>query len=400
MSVDSHFASPVFYAPTLSRATFPAHPKHDDSPGAGPFLDEADYAKQSFDFFHFGSTATSGVLAPHPDQFESELDSSLAAFDAELSLLPVETETQDIFSFLRSDTPTCGPPSTFTVSSESVSGYDSSYADSVSGRDSYYAFHPAYARSPASSYTASNYSFRTHELEMDFKRMALPAPQDEHKVFAALPASPSMRNSPATIPTIARYSPTTAGYSPRGSFSDYEPAQPHHVRIGSSAASDYYPQASIPGVNKQYNYGVGAVVSPSTVSPSLPAVPPIPVIATTPMPKKMEEMQQDPKKKYQCPSCPRAFARAYNLKTHIQTHDPNRSKPYSCHHKSCGRSFSRKHDLTRHLVSIHRAESVSSGSSTSKSIGVNKDTRGWCDNCGKGWVGKGKEKGCECDSAK
>lgn len=54
-----------------------------------------------------------------------------------------------------------------------------------------------------------------------------------------------------------------------------------------------------------------------------------------------------------------AFACAYNLKMHIQTHDPNRRlKPYSCHHKSCGRSFSRKHDLTRHMVSIHRAESV------------------------------------------
>ena len=90
-----------------------------------------------------------------------------------------------------------------------------------------------------------------------------------------------------------------------------------------------------------------------------------------------------------------AFARAYNLKTHIQTHDPNRSKPYACHHKSCGRSFSRKHDLTRHLVSIHRAESVSTPSNGA--IGVEKGARAWCDNCGKSWVGKGKEKECDCD---
>lgn len=85
-----------------------------------------------------------------------------------------------------------------------------------------------------------------------------------------------------------------------------------------------------------------------------------------------------------------AFARAYNLKTHIQTHDPNRAKPYVCHHKSCGRSFSRKHDLTRHLVSIHRSDAMPTAS-----IGVGKGPRGWCDNCGKGWVGK--DKGCECD---
>ncbi|KAG8801943.1 hypothetical protein FRC16_010773 [Serendipita sp. 398] len=65
----------------------------------------------------------------------------------------------------------------------------------------------------------------------------------------------------------------------------------------------------------------------------------------------------DPRKKYQCPSCPRAFARAFNLKTHMATHDPNRLKPHICHHPNCGRSFSRKHDLGRHLVSIHKDES-------------------------------------------
>ncbi|PVG02292.1 hypothetical protein CPB86DRAFT_870567 [Serendipita vermifera] len=65
----------------------------------------------------------------------------------------------------------------------------------------------------------------------------------------------------------------------------------------------------------------------------------------------------DPRKKYQCPSCPRAFARAFNLKTHMATHDPNRLKPHTCHHPNCGRSFSRKHDLGRHLVSIHKDES-------------------------------------------
>ena len=98
-----------------------------------------------------------------------------------------------------------------------------------------------------------------------------------------------------------------------------------------------------------------------------------------------------------------AFARAYNLKTHIQTHDPNRLKPYACHHKSCGRSFSRKHDLTRHMVSIHRAESVtalSAATNPPRSIGVDSGRRAWCDHCGRSWVGKGKEQGCECNDVK
>ncbi|PWN46983.1 hypothetical protein IE53DRAFT_306617, partial [Violaceomyces palustris] len=54
--------------------------------------------------------------------------------------------------------------------------------------------------------------------------------------------------------------------------------------------------------------------------------------------------------------CERAFARAYNLNTHLSTHDPDpsRSKPFPCPYPSCksegGRSFSRKHDLQRHVA--------------------------------------------------
>ncbi|KAF9459423.1 hypothetical protein BDZ94DRAFT_1171546, partial [Collybia nuda] len=87
-----------------------------------------------------------------------------------------------------------------------------------------------------------------------------------------------------------------------------------------------------------------------------------------------------------------AFARAYNLKTHMATHDPNRLKPHVCPHRSCGRSFSRKHDLGRHLVSIHRDEPEVT------SIGVEKGQRGWCDSCGKGYVGRAPE--CACHDIK
>ena len=94
-----------------------------------------------------------------------------------------------------------------------------------------------------------------------------------------------------------------------------------------------------------------------------------------------------------------AFARAYNLKTHIQTHDPNRLKPYACHHKSCGRSFSRKHDLTRHLISIHRSDNEDLVGSP-QAVGVASGNRKWCDQCGQSWVSNGKITGCKCDDVK
>src|ERR1700722_12164881 len=92
-----------------------------------------------------------------------------------------------------------------------------------------------------------------------------------------------------------------------------------------------------------------------------------------------------------------AFARAYNLKTHMATHDPHRLKPHVCPHHTCGRSFSRKHDLGRHLVSIHRDDPLPSthpSNAAKKSIGVDKGPRGWCERCGRGWVGK--ERDCDC----
>ncbi|WWD22079.1 hypothetical protein CI109_106568 [Kwoniella shandongensis] len=61
----------------------------------------------------------------------------------------------------------------------------------------------------------------------------------------------------------------------------------------------------------------------------------------------------DPKKRHKCQICGRGFARAFNLKSHVQTHNPLRPKPYQCPHASCKRGFSRLHDLERHRQGIH-----------------------------------------------
>ncbi|WVF70045.1 hypothetical protein IAT40_004832 [Kwoniella sp. CBS 6097] len=61
----------------------------------------------------------------------------------------------------------------------------------------------------------------------------------------------------------------------------------------------------------------------------------------------------DPKKRHKCQICGRGFARAFNLKSHVQTHNPLRPKPYQCPHPSCKRGFSRLHDLERHRQGIH-----------------------------------------------
>ena len=86
------------------------------------------------------------------------------------------------------------------------------------------------------------------------------------------------------------------------------------------------------------------------------------------------------------------FARQFNLKTHMQTHNPDRAKPFACTHKGCGRAFSRKHDLMRHTTSIHRVPA------SEQQIGVGSSARVRCDQCGKSSAGN--ESGCDCEDEK
>ncbi|KAM5532172.1 hypothetical protein V8D89_008184 [Ganoderma adspersum] len=295
------------------------HSKLDPAAHPTIALDGTENQKQPFDFFSYSQPGLD-VVAPHPDQFELELDNSLAAFDAELSLIPIDATD---FTFYRGETPTFGPPSTFTVSSESVSGYDSAYNDNISSRsESFYNFN---ARSPTSNYTSSVYSLNQEQLDMEFQRMAMPT-RDDPNSFGALPGSPSIRSSPGSIPNISQYSPPYS--SPRGSFSDYEPAQPQQVRLGSSAASDYYPSAQV-----QLNKYGGRVVqaqapqarSTASVSPQLsaamshasamshPSVVSHPSL--TAQRAKLDTMHDDPKRKYQCPTCPRGNAMSVHMET-------------------------------------------------------------------------------------
>ncbi|KIY51333.1 hypothetical protein FISHEDRAFT_27185, partial [Fistulina hepatica ATCC 64428] len=323
--------------------------------------------QQQFDFFSYQSPSDS--FAPHPDVFELELDSSLAAVnDCQLQLLTVDN---DAFNILRAETPVCGPPSAITVSSES--GYDSRSESCYS-----YSHSPSYR-------SCSNYTFPL-DLDVGFHHMTVDSVSD----YGAAPSDHSRVSSiDNTLDPAAAFGGINPSRSPpsvaksyahsRSTYSDYSPAQ-------HSTSSDYYNSLCYNG-----NVAHGSTISPNNIS-QLPMVPNISVVHS------QDDMNADPRKKYKCTICPRAFARAYNLKTHMATHDPNRPKPHVCPYRSCGRSFSRKHDLGRHLVSIHREDASMHSSSKKTSVGVERGSRNWCDRCGKGCVGR--EAPCECADVK
>ncbi|KAG5648219.1 hypothetical protein DXG03_006174 [Asterophora parasitica] len=314
-------------------------------------------SKQQFyglDFSSFHSPAD--LAAPSIDCFENELD--------QLDLLELEvTQVNSAFSQIQ---PTCGPPSSITLSSES------SAQDTLS-------FYSEPYQSPQ-----TNYSFSLDD--MDFQRIRVDDFSSSQSPLSVLDGSDP--TSFGQLPPTPPRSPPAkaferAAYIPRSSFSDYGSHKRHHSH---SISADFYSQLGFtPGITQ-------STISPSHISNQSNLVPSTPRITADELGSK-----GDSRKKYKCQQCPRAFARAYNLKTHMATHDPNRLKPHVCPHGSCGRSFSRKHDLGRHLVSIHRDDSDSTSllSGTSKvSIGVEKGPRGWCEACGKGFVGKANACGC------
>ncbi|GLB36451.1 putative zinc finger, C2H2 type [Lyophyllum shimeji] len=315
------------------------------------YSDPKQHSYGSLDFSSFHSPAD--IAAPSIDCFEYELD--------QLDLLELEvTQVNNAFSQV---IPTCGPPSSITLSSES------SAHDTLS-------FYSEPFQSPQ-----TNYSFSLDE--MDFQRIRVEDYNNSQSPLPVLESTSDPSSFGPLPPTPPRSPPAKAFEKPyvsRTSFSDYAPPKRNSV------SSDIYSQLG-------YNSGVAqSTISPSHISP---------VTSSTSRMAEDRQDKGDSRKKYKCTVCPRAFARAYNLKTHMATHDPNRLKPHVCPHASCGRSFSRKHDLGRHLVSIHREDSDTSShhSASSKvSIGVEKGPRGWCDSCGKGYIGKAGA--CDCHDVK
>jgi len=55
-----------------------------------------------------------------------------------------------------------------------------------------------------------------------------------------------------------------------------------------------------------------------------------------------------------CDTCGKLFQRSYNLKAHLETHDPHRVQPHVCQYLGCDKRFVRRTDLLRHEQSVGR----------------------------------------------
>jgi hypothetical protein len=239
-----------------------------------------EFAKQqSLDFFSFHSP--SDVVAPHPDLFESDIDSNLAAFPDQLQLLTVDSN--EAYSFFRTENPQWqGPPSTITVSSDLSSHSDSFYNEPIN----------AFVPTPVST---SLYDF---DLEMDFQRVRVGGSEygavqpsinimddiNDPTSFGALPPTPPRSPPVVSMNNVKAFDKP---YAARTSYSDYGPPS----RRASTTSSDYYGYTSSHG---------HPTVSPLHISTQLPTM-----ASVTPQP--VDDYKGDPRKKYRCSACPRGM---------------------------------------------------------------------------------------------
>lgn len=282
--------SEYFYHP-LSAAQSSAYPEFPQ------YFDKSDYnapkqlsSPNDFDTF----IATTDVNNLSVEQFDNDLDTSLATWniDAELQLLPADTS--DLFRRIRTETPTCGGPS--TIHSESASGYDTGYTES--------AYDPAYGSTYGSTYQsdASAYS------EIDMNLQALGLANREDCQYMTSPISPNPSGGVGL--SAPNYSPASSYH--RGSFSDYEPQT--HMRAPSSSSSDYYPHSPLSGMGKYTTSVVQATVSPANVSTQLPSVHSVMSSQRTAKSENVNrDLPKDSKRKYQCPSCPRGKRLSFSV---------------------------------------------------------------------------------------
>ncbi|KAJ3399689.1 hypothetical protein HDV05_001574 [Chytridiales sp. JEL 0842] len=134
-------------------------------------------------------------------------------------------------------------------------------------------------------------------------------------------APPSRASSPYARP--ARSASTDSSTIYYNDDDDYDPSSP---------TSNQYDASHLP--NSTTANGGGIPVSQIDFSQPIPLPPPI----TLP----------DGEKRFECfvQGCDRAFTRLFNLKSHLQTHNPKRERVFKC--AECGVGFCRAQDLLRH----------------------------------------------------
>ncbi|KIJ24312.1 hypothetical protein M422DRAFT_72386 [Sphaerobolus stellatus SS14] len=279
----------------------------------------------ALDWLSFPPSSPGDLQAPHPDLFDLELEASIGTLpqsdQEQLQLLNIELT--DPYAFVRSNTPRCGPPSTFTVSSEST------YGETYSSRSE-----SVYSYSDYDS-SATNYNV---DLGIDFSKFSVDvdaAAAEAKEQLNAAAAATRVKDEPENAFSLLPKGDKGGNAITAGMFSvPYPPADvarhsSYHEGLRSAvtaanaaqSANDYYTSAIY---NHKSLTAPQATISPSTLVPLIVpsslrpmdhnSVSPTPSNNSAGLSASQLDESRDPRKKYKCPSCPRG---KYSSSIHI-----------------------------------------------------------------------------------
>ncbi|KAF8258116.1 hypothetical protein EI94DRAFT_1192767 [Lactarius quietus] len=82
----------------------------------------------------------------------------------------------------------------------------------------------------------------------------------------------------------------------------------------------------------------------------MPTVPTAPPVGASPATQASTGIIR---KEFVCLLCGHRSVRRSNLRSHTETQNPNRKRPFVCPESDCRRPFTHKHDLKCHLMAMH-----------------------------------------------
>jgi len=241
----------------------------------------------------------SSIVAPHPDLFESDIDNLLGTFETDLSALsafPLDFDVSN-HNFSQYRSPAAGNstysgygPSTLTTSSESLSAYGSTY-------DQY----EAYA---ASSTTGSHLgptnsaSLATLFPELDFSGLGLAAADDQTNMLNHHLSLDTDQDIKA-FQSSSAYDSASPSYDSASHPGSVSPTY-YPISAGSASAPSYLAPSSRSDARSTHS-------SPGTAPSNVPSNANSALISRGLVSETEPQSEADPRKKYQCSSCPRGM---------------------------------------------------------------------------------------------